>query len=477
METPERIEEILRNECGLVKDRPVVAGVSGGSDSLCLMETLRQAGFPVIVAYFDHQLRPESSLDGHMVEKTAARLLLPFIGDGADVSGYADEKKMSIEEAARSLRYRFLFDLARRHTAQAVAVGHTADDQVETVLMHFLRGSGMAGLKGMSHRSIIKTFDPEIPLVRPLLDLWREETAAYCALKGLHPHHDSSNDSLDFQRNRIRHLLIPDLERYNPQFREAVLRMSHSLKGDYTFMMEIVGNAWERLVVTLDEKTVTFNSDLLSKSPLGLQRNLVRQAMQLLRPGVDISFAVLERATRVINSSVPSARTDLKEGLQMFRESSLVYICTLDAEFPFDLWPQMPQGKHLVLSLPGEVCLAGGWKFTCERWPLPALAWEQAKRNDDPFQVWLDAEGLPESFELRTRRPGDLFAPLGMDGHFQKISDFFINEKLPQRARERWPLVCAGEQTVWVPGHRPAHPHRLTESTRSVIHFSVTRPP
>ncbi|MDP1603452.1 MAG: tRNA lysidine(34) synthetase TilS, partial [Legionella sp.] len=372
MQTPERIEEILRNECDLVKDRPVVAGVSGGADSLCLMETLRQAGYPVIVAYFDHQLRPESSLDGHMVEKTAARLQLPFIVDGADVSGYADEKKMSVEEAARSLRYRFLFDLARRHTAQAVAVGHTADDQVETVLMHFLRGSGMAGLKGMSHRSIIKTFDPEIPLVRPLLDLWREETVAYCAVNGLHPQHDSSNDSLDFQRNRIRHLLIPDLESYNPKFRDAVLRMSHSLKGDYTFMMETLENAWEGMAVKMDDNTVAFDSDLLSKSPLGLQRNLVKQAMQLLRPGVDISFAALERATSVINSSVPSARTDLKEGLQMFRESSLVYICTLDAELPFDLWPQMPQGKYLVVSLPGEVSLAGGWKFNCEHWHLPA---------------------------------------------------------------------------------------------------------
>ncbi|MBL8102073.1 MAG: tRNA lysidine(34) synthetase TilS, partial [Anaerolineales bacterium] len=189
---PDNIDDILKNECGLLKDRPVVVGVSGGPDSLCLMETLRKAGYPVIVAYFDHQLRPESAADARMVEKTANRLMLACYLDGADVRAHAEGKKLSIEEAARNLRYRFLFNLARRYNAQAVAVGHTADDQVETVLMHFLRGSGIAGLKGMSYRSIIPVFDPEIPVVRPLLDMWREETVVYCAVHGLRPHYDSS---------------------------------------------------------------------------------------------------------------------------------------------------------------------------------------------------------------------------------------------------------------------------------------------
>lgn len=474
---PENIEEILKNECGLVKDRPIIVGVSGGPDSLCLMETLRQAGYPLVVAYFDHQLRPESSTEARMVEETAARLRLDCSMDGADVRGYADEKKMSIEEAARTLRYRFLFDLARRRNAQAVAVGHTADDQVETVLMHFLRGSGLAGLKGMSYRSIIKMFDPEIPLVRPLLDLWRETTVAFCEVNGLHPHYDTSNDSLDFQRNRIRHLMIPNLESYNPKLREAILRMSRSLQADYAFVMETLENTWRETVIAMDEDFITFDFDLLSKYSLGLQRNLVKHAMQTLRPEVDISFTVLERAVNLINSKARSARVDLKAGMRMFRESELIYICTLDADLPFNLWPQMPDGPSITISPPGQVSLAGGWKLNCERRPLPALAREQAERNEDQLQVWLDAENLPESFELRTRRQGDHFKPLGMDGHSQKISDFFVNEKVPHRARERWPLLCAGDEIVWVPGYRPSHTYRLTGSARNIIYFSMTRPP
>ncbi len=474
----EPFEAILETECGLVKDRAVIVGVSGGPDSLCLMDVLRQAGYPVIVAYFDHQLRNDSLLDARMVERTAARLMLTCVIDGADVRSHADEHKLSIEEAARSLRYRFLFRLARRHSAQAVAVGHTADDQVETVLMHFLRGSGIAGLKGMSYRSIIQAFDSDIPVVRPLLDMWREDTLVYCAVHGMRPHYDSSNDSLNFQRNRIRHLLIPSLETYNPKFREAILRMSLSLKSDYTFVMETLEKAWGETVLAVEKGCVTFDAGVLSHYPLGLQRSLIKHAMQTLDPGVDVTFSVLERGARLIDSNSPSASVELKAGMRMFREAGCIYVCAQNAVLPFDLWPQMPaEAGKLNITLPGQVALAGGWKMACERWRLPTLAREQAERNEDQFQVWLDADELPDDLELRARRPGDQFSPLGMGGHSQKLSDFLVNEKMPQRARTRWPLLCAGDEIVWVPGYRPAHRHRLKDTTKRVVYFSMMRPP
>ena len=472
------VETILAEECGLEKDRTIVVGVSGGPDSLCLMETLRRAGYHLVIAYFDHQLRSESALDARMVEKTAVRLGLICLIGGADVRMYAEEKKLSIEDAARTLRYRYLFDLARQHKAQAVAVGHTADDQVETVLMHFLRGSGISGLKGMSYRSIIKSFDPDIPVVRPLLDMWREETVLFCAVNGLRPRYDSSNDSLNFQRNRIRHLLVPTLETYNPKFRETVLRMSHSLKGDYAFVMETLEHAWNNTVVSANDEIITFDVLRLMSLPIGLQRNLIRHAMQTLHPGVDIGYQTLKRAATFINSTgMTVPRLDLKAGLRMFREVGLIHVCAPHAELPFDRWPQMPEELPIPFQLGEQVSLAGGWKVTCERWRLPALAKEQAEENEDPFQVWLDAAELPGAFEWRARRQGDHFSPLGMDGHSQKLSDFFVNEKLPHRARDRWPLLCSGDEIIWVPGFRPAHRHRLKETTSDVIYFSVQHPP
>jgi tRNA(Ile)-lysidine synthase len=198
--------------------------------------------------------------------------------------------------------------------------------------------------------------------------------------------------------------------------------------------------------------------------------------MQILRPGLDISFSVLERAANMLKSSTHSARVDLKGGLRMFRELNHVYICTLDAELPFNLWPQLTGTASVPVTIPGQVELAGGWKFNGERWRIPTIAKEQAERNEDQFQVWLDAENFPESLELRIRHQGDHFTPLGLDGHSQKLTDFFVNEKIPQRAREYWPLLCAGDEIIWVPGYRPANKYRLTESTRNVLYFSVIRP-
>jgi len=473
----DHIESSLRELCGLNKDKPIIAGVSGGPDSLCLMNVLRKAGYRVIVAHFNHKLRPDSDADANTVEQTAGRLNLKWVIEKGDVRGFAEAQKLSIEEAARILRYRFLMEQARQFNAQAVAVGHTADDQVETVLMHFLRGAGLAGLKGMTHRTIIHAFDAEIPIVRPLLDVWREETIVYCAANGLRPRHDPTNASLDFFRNRLRHLLIPTLESYNPRFREVVWRTSRSLAGDYEIVSQMLDDAWKEVVLQETKDYVAFDSSALTKHRLGLQRNLIRRAMERLHPdNLDAGFATLERATSFVTDPVHPTRMDLTKGLHLLREGSMIYVVAGHITLPVERWPQLPEEKLVIpLKIPDQVELSGGWKLNCERWNIASLAMEEARSNEDPFQVWLDARELSDSLELRARQEGDRFEPLGMDGHETKLSDFFINVKLPQRARDRWPLLCMGERVVWVPGYRPAHPFRLTESTRQALYFSLTR--
>ena len=473
----DHIETILREQCGLSKDRPIIAGVSGGPDSLCLLGILRAEGYRIIVAHFNHKLRDDSDADANVVEQTAARLNLASVVESGDVRGFADAEKLSIEEAARILRYRFLMEQAHRFTAQAVAVGHTADDQVETVLMHFIRGAGLDGLKGMNHRTVIKMFDPEIPIVRPLLDIWREETVVYCAANGFRPRHDPSNASLDFLRNRLRHLLIPALETYNPRFREAVWRTSASLTGDHEILLNALDEAWKTCVVQETADFIAFDSSTLTKRPVGLQRNLIRLAMERIHPDdTDISFTTLERVSRFINTATHRTRMDVTGGLHLLREGSLIYVIAGDITLPIERWPQMPnESLTLSLDIPSSVSLSGGWRLNCERWDRATLAMDQAILNDDPFQVWLDANSISDALELRVRQDGDRFEPLGMDGHEMKISDFFINAKLPQRARDRWPLLCMGEKVVWVPGYRPAHSFRLTDSTRQALYFSMTR--
>ncbi len=155
-------------------------GVSGGADSLTLVDSLKSLGYSLVVAHFDHRLRADSQADTEFVREYAERNNLIFENGGGDVAGFALDHSFSIEEAARQMRYTFLFEIARKYDAQAVAVGHTADDQVETVLMHILRGAGLAGLKGMPWSGILEVFDPVIPVVRPLLGTWRTETEDWC---------------------------------------------------------------------------------------------------------------------------------------------------------------------------------------------------------------------------------------------------------------------------------------------------------
>lgn len=475
----ENIPSILQEQCGLNREQPVIVGVSGGPDSLCLMSVLRKAGYQAIVAHFNHKLRPDADADANVVEQTAGRLNLISVIEKGDVRAYADQEKLSIEEAARTMRYRFLMAQARRFRAQAVAVGHTADDQVETVLMHFIRGAGLVGLKGMNYRTIVRAFDPEIPIVRPLLDTWREATVVYCAANGFRPRHDPSNASLDFFRNRLRHLLLPTLESYNPRFREVIWRTSRSLAGDYEILAQVLDEAWKHCVVEATAEFVAFDEATLTQKPLGLQRNLVRRALEHLHPeDPEVTYATLERAANFIADphGYRRIRMDLSGGVHLLRESTLIYMVASNVTLPIERWPQMPGGSDtMLLKIPSQIPLSGGWKLNCERWNIASLAMEQAHLNKDPFQAWVDANGISEALELRVRQDGDRFEPLGMDGHEMKLSDFFINVKLPQRARDRWPLLCVGEKVVWVPGYRPAHPFRLTEATRQTLYFSMTR--
>lgn len=466
------LENILLDQCGLDPARPVVAGVSGGPDSLCLLGVLQEAGCRVIVAHFNHQLRPEADLEAASVSKLARRLGLPFVSDSADVGAYARENSLSLEEAARTLRYGFLFAAARQHAAQAVAVGHTADDQVETVLMHFLRGAGLSGLKGMEYRTFLPVFDPLIPLVRPLLSIWRADTESYCREHNLEPHFDASNADQAYFRNRLRLALIPELEKYNPRFKESLFRTAQALQSDHAALQEILESTWKEVVVESGETWVTFDRTGLAGLSGGLRRNLIRRAAEALRPASrDFGFDALERAAAFAKAPA-GGQIDFVNGLYMFTEKGKIYLAAYEADLPFAQWPQVSQESFITNP---ELELGNGWVLTKEEMPMGAEGWT---KSSEAWSAWLDADGLPAgSLVVRPCRAGDIFSPLGMSGQRMKVRDFYINLKIPRRARLRWPLICAGEQIIWVVGCRIAHPFRITPATKNILHLEIKKLP
>jgi len=473
----DNIIAILKHECFLTQEKPILLGVSGGPDSLVLLDILYQAGYPLIVAHFNHKLRPEADTEATAVGLLASKMHLSHVMESADVAAFARSESQSIEEAARTLRYRFLFTQARKFKAQAVAVGHTADDQVETVLMHFLRGAGLKGLKGITYRTVISSFDRKIPLVRPLLDVWRKEIIEYCDSHDLHPYYDPSNTSTNFFRNRLRIDLIPLLETYNPRIRETIWRAAKTLNGDSQILSGVVDEAWKVSISQEGPGYLAFEMSILTSFSVGLQRNIFRRALEQLCPNLCVvDFTVIERATVFLTDPKLPDKIDLIGGLCAFRERGQLYVMRREAVLPLNDWPQVvPASGTLTMNVPGKLQISKEWILNTEYWDDPDQAWEKMQKNANPYRIWLDAGHLTGPFEVRRRRPGDRFQPLGMGGRSIKLSDFFINVKLPRRARDGWPLLCTSENIIWIPGYLPAHPYRLTKATRQVVYLTLMK--
>jgi tRNA(Ile)-lysidine synthase len=259
----EQIYLALENKCLINPDQAIVLGVSGGPDSLCMLESMHQLGYRLIVAHLDHALRPSSVSEREKIEQISERKGLPFIFQREDVASFAQKNRQSLEEAARTLRYRFLLQQAEKTGAQAVAVGHTADDQVETVLMHFLRGSGLSGLRGMDFRSLPNPWSTHIPLVRPLLGIWREEILAFLKQHDLEPNLDESNQDLRFYRNRLRNELIPRLDELNPGLRERIWQTAGIISADDEALDMVVDRIWMKLNIELGAGYLSFEGESL----------------------------------------------------------------------------------------------------------------------------------------------------------------------------------------------------------------------
>ena len=213
-------------------NKPVVVGVSGGPDSMALLHAMTELNLSPVAAYYNHGLREEADQEAEFVRKTADSLGVPFREESGDVRLFSDEGGLSIEEAARILRYQFLFKMAVDLHAGAVAVAHHADDQVETVLMKLLRGTGMKGMLGMQPVGLPNQWSESIPLIRPFLGIWKEQILEYLNENQISTLTDPSNAELIFRRNKIRHELVPFLENITPGFRQRLLQTANILKAD-----------------------------------------------------------------------------------------------------------------------------------------------------------------------------------------------------------------------------------------------------
>ena len=451
----------------------LVVAVSGGPDSLAMLYALHrlqdELGLVLHAAHLDHRLRGENSTaDADFVAKTCTKLGIDCTVETEDVSAFQREHRLSLEEAAREVRYRFLAHVAEQAGADTVATGHTSDDQVETVLMNIVRGGGLRGLRGMLRASKRRIDGIDITILRPLLSLSKQDTIAYCEALDLVPRSDDSNLSMEMTRNRIRLELIPLLWQLNPAIGDAVLRLSRNADEAITFVDKAVDAVWSE-VISAEGSGIRIDRMKFRGLDEAVRTFLVIRALsQLKGEARGIERVHVEDVTRSVLNS-PGTQLHLPDGLRLAVEqrSALIYVED-DARVttPFDASP---------LPVPG-VTTVGGWRITTDRLDTssgncPRYEVERSpKRFVERFGQAVNAASL----QVRGRLPGDRFQPLGMTGT-KKLKDFMIDEKVPTFQRDSVPLIVTSQGIAWVVGWRIAEWAKVDAADRECLEIRIER--
>jgi tRNA(Ile)-lysidine synthase len=511
VKTPrQKVNRFIERNAMLDGTRGVLIAVSGGADSVALLDMLVRLSFTQIhVAHLDHMLRGrESAADAEFVRALAGRLGLQITISSVDVRRAAKISGRGIEEIAREIRYDFLLAVANEAGCDRIAVGHTMTDQVETFLMRLIRGAGLRGLAAMRPVSEVPVFRqekaegrrrkadneslpsdlcllPSVLLIRPLLCITREEVEAYCRQRGLEFRTDATNLSLHYTRNRIRNDVLPALRAINPRVAESIARAAENMAGDQDALdglassllrkARFLSDAWRRSV---DGCSASYSVTALLEQPAGMRRRMIIEAIRVTRAG-----AIPEK--RGDAGEVTSAHVAVVEGLLAANASGkhIVLPCSLEVWREFDALVFKPVARALkeapyqaAISSSCPDAEAGGFAFTLQRGlPIEVLnpVIEETRREKqlagrDWMTVALDDCALPEQLVIRPRFRGQRAHVLGQRKTI-KLKNLMIDHRIPSSRRATWPLVTTpGGVYIWSPGLPPALEFAAHDETEGV---------
>lgn len=469
----------------------MLVAVSGGPDSMCLLHALSRCreefDIALRVAHLHHHMRDQADKDAAMVEEFAGSLGIPTTVGHADVLELSRELAIGVEEAGREARYRFFRKLQETTGARWIALGHNQNDQAETVLMRLFRGSGVRGLAGIP--------PVNVDIVRPLIDVPREWIEEYCRENGIPTMTDSYNLDLKYTRNLLRYKTLPELAAdYNPSIVETLASVAASLRIDAEYMDATARDAFDKYTCRHGRITVVRRSGLKTVNTA-------------------IALRVVDLAWREVwsgdgNLGLAHA-TDIIEGTQAAISLPGRVTAVQGGDF-IVFYPEAPGPFERILNVPGETevpelgitiltevldpqdvgPLGSGGKSKCansafglEREDVAYLHYNVRGSVACPKDAASSGthsgdssdKTQEEPLSVRTRRPGDRFAPLGMGGCEQKLQDFFIQQRVPKLYRDFVPIVAAGDKIAWVGGFRLDERFKVTKSSQKVLRIEVRR--
>lgn len=458
-----KVQDTIKHYKMLKDGDTVLIAVSSGPDSVCLLHVLKQLqdeyNLSLHIAHLNHGFRgEEAEEDAKFVQDMGESLGIPVIAEFSDVPAYARERRLSKQEAAREVRYRFFSAAADKTGSDRIALGHTADDQAETFLMRLLRGSGSHGLSGI----------PPVreKIVRPLIGVFREEIREYLSENDIRYRTDSSNLTPVYLRNKIRLELIPLLAKeYNPNIMDTIIRSLNILRDEDIFLDNYVRKIFRDMVINESEGVIQFDVQRVNSCDEPVKRRLVRYAVESVKgsEGIALSFQHVEEALCLLNND-KVGEIDFPAGVVAERRGDIFSIYLKSAV------TSTPPYAYTV-SVPGDTIVhEAGMKINVKIRTPPFLKEGLPDKTETGRDTaYFDISRFSEPLIIRNRRDGDFFCPQGMGGKRKKIKEYFIDLKISRREREKIPVLTSPDGIMWVIGYRGDERFRVTPETEKIL--------
>jgi tRNA(Ile)-lysidine synthase len=451
-----KVTNTIRKYSMLSGEERVLIGISGGPDSVCLLHVFDKIKddfrLDLHATYIDHCLRPgETDAEIQFCKNLCENLKIPFITKSINVKSHAEKQKINMQEAARQLRYKAFEETSYEINAHKIALGHTADDQAETLLMRLFRGSGPTGLSGI----------PPVRgnIIRPLIEIERKEIERFLDDEKIDFIVDSSNLKKDYLRNKIRLSFIPMLKELNPDIIETLSKTAEIFRDEERYFGIIVTKTMMKLISRKTDTRIELFLAPFEIMDKVIMRRVLRRAIEETRGLRGISFIHIENIIELIKKGKPGDRLYLPGGIRVIKEYSIII---LTSEPPVRL-------NTYAFEVPGEVILKEGNAV------IKAFLENDADGyGDGKTMAVFDGDKTGTALTVRPRKNGDFFYPMGF-GKRKKLQDYFVDEKVPRDERDSVPIIVSGDDIVWIAGFRGDERFKVTEETKKVVKLEVKK--